>query len=148
LTQTFYSVSYYSFGGLGALFGGISPPKPRVGDGTAERSIELANASVYQEYLLKPKMSLKIRKQTFISILTPELPCNINWQLAGSYAVLDKLESYWVDSKILWWCFLVFTRDALVHLPVHTIQTSDRDTDILFWHFKQLHWSTDHGIFL
>jgi len=34
-TPLIYSVSRFNLGGLGALFGGISPPKPPRGDGTA-----------------------------------------------------------------------------------------------------------------
>ena len=38
-TPLIYSVSHFNFGGLGALFGGLSPPKPNRGDGTAQQSI-------------------------------------------------------------------------------------------------------------
>ena len=33
-TLYIYSVSYFNFGGLGAFFGGLSPPKLPRGDGT------------------------------------------------------------------------------------------------------------------
>jgi len=33
-----YSVSYFNLGGLGALFGGLSPPKPPRGDGIGTRT--------------------------------------------------------------------------------------------------------------
>jgi len=33
-TLFIYSISYFYLGGLGALFGGLSPPKPSRGDGT------------------------------------------------------------------------------------------------------------------
>jgi len=38
-TPLIYSVSRFNLGGLGALLGGLSPPKPPLGDGTVSRSM-------------------------------------------------------------------------------------------------------------
>jgi len=38
-----YSVSYFNLGGLGAVFGGLSPPKPPRGDGADDVMVEYNN---------------------------------------------------------------------------------------------------------